>query len=195
MNLNLSFDIKPAVAADYEHLSVLWRSVECLHYQALPHIFRNPDEEPPTRSAAENLIVGPDSTILIAETNNEIVGFVALKIYRVEQTPRMRGRRFAMVENMAVDPLHRRRGIGRALLRAAEDWATERGIAGLQLFVWEFNDAAARFYESEGFVTELRGWDDGGRILRAGDFENSTSRGSERRVVGLRLGHGSAFSF
>jgi ribosomal protein S18 acetylase RimI-like enzyme len=101
--------------------------------------------------------VGLDSTILVAETNNEIAGFVTLQVQRVEQTPRMRGRRFVIVENMAVDPLHRRCGIGCALLRAAEDWTAQRGIAVLQLFVWEFNDAAARFYESEGFVTQLRG--------------------------------------
>jgi hypothetical protein len=40
------------------------------------------------RSAVENLIVGPDSTMLVAETNNEIAGFVILQVQRVEQTPR-----------------------------------------------------------------------------------------------------------
>jgi diamine N-acetyltransferase len=139
--------------------------VEYLHHQALPHMFRKPDEEWPTRAIIEGLIGGPDSTIIVAENNEEIAGFLALKVYRVEQTPRWRGRRFVMIENMAVDPFHRRRGIGRALLRAAEDWTTQRGIADLQLFVWEFNDAAARFYESDGFVTMHRGM---ARRLKAG---------------------------
>lgn len=156
-NMNRSLNIRSAVVAEYESLSVLWKGVEYLHGQALPHIFREPDEVWPTRSAVESLIVGPDSTILIAETNNEIAGFVTLQVHQVKQTSRMRERRFALIENMAVDPLRRRRGIGRALLRAAEDWAAQRGIAELRLFVWEFNGAAARFYESEGFVTELRG--------------------------------------
>jgi ribosomal protein S18 acetylase RimI-like enzyme len=155
--MNRSINIRSAVVAEYERLSVLWKGVEYLHHQARPHIFRKPDEVWPTRSAVESLIVGPDSTILIAETNNEIAGFVTLQVHQVEQSPRMRKRRFVMIENMAVDPLRRRRGIGRALLRAAEDWAAQRRIAVLQLFVWEFNDAAVRFYESEGFVTELRG--------------------------------------
>jgi ribosomal protein S18 acetylase RimI-like enzyme len=155
--MNRSFNIRSAVVAEYERLSVLWRGVEYLHHQAFPHIFREPDEGRPTRSAVESLIAGPESTILIAETKNEIVGYVTLEVHQVKQTPRMRERRFVMIENMAVDPLHQRRGIGRALLRAAEDWAAQRRIAVLQLFVWEFNDAAVRFYESEGFVTELRG--------------------------------------
>jgi ribosomal protein S18 acetylase RimI-like enzyme len=155
--MNRSLNIRPALAAEYERLSVLWKGVEYLHSQALPHIFRGPDEVWPSRSAVETLILRPDSTILVAETNNEIVGYVTLEVHRVKQTPRMRERPFVMIENMAVDPLCRRRGIGRALLRAAADWATQRRIADLQLFVWEFNDAAVRFYESEGFVTELRG--------------------------------------
>ena len=155
--MDRSLNIRSAVVAEYERLSVLWKGVEYLHYQALPHMFREPDEVWPTRSSIESLIAGPDSTIIIAETNNEIAGFVALQVHQVQQTSRMRKRRFVMIENMAVDPIRRRRGIGRALLRAAADWAAQRGIAVLQLFVWEFNDAAARFYESEGFATELRG--------------------------------------
>lgn len=161
--MNPSLNIRSAVVAEYERLSVLWKGVEYLHHQAFPHIFREPDEVWPIRAAVESLIVGPDSTILIAETNNEIAGFVTLQVHQVKQTSRMRERRFVIIENMSVDPLLRRRGIGRALLRAAEDWAAQRGIADLQLFVWEFNDAAMRFYESEGFVTQLRGM---GRRLR-----------------------------
>jgi ribosomal protein S18 acetylase RimI-like enzyme len=155
--MDRSLNVRSAVVAEFERLSALWKDVEHLHHQSLPHIFCKPGEGWPTRSAVENFIAGPDSTILVAEANNEIAGFIILQVQRVEQTPRMRGRRFVIIENMAVDPLLRRRGIGRALLRAAEDWAAQRGIAVLQLFVWEFNDAAARFYESEGFVTQLRG--------------------------------------
>lgn len=155
--MNHSLNIRPVVAAEYGRLSILWKGVEYLHGQALPHIFRGPDEVWPGRSDVETLMLRPDSTILVAETNNEIVGYVSLQVHQVKQIRRMRERSFVMIDNMAVDPLHRRSGIGRALLGAAEDWAAQRGVTVLQLFVWEFNDAAVRFYESEGFVTELRG--------------------------------------
>jgi diamine N-acetyltransferase len=156
--MNRSLHVRSAVIAEYERLSVLWKDAEYLHRQALPHIFREQDAAwPSSRSAVETLIAGPDSAILVVETNNEIVGFVALVAHQVKQSLRFRERRFVMIENMAVDPHHRRRGIGRTLLRAAEDWAAQRGIAVLQLFVWEFNDEAARFYESEGFETQVRG--------------------------------------
>lgn len=155
--MNRSLNIRSAVVSEYERLSALWKSVEYLHHDSLPHIFREPDAVWPTRSAVESLLVGPDSTILIAETANEIAGFITLNIHHVPVTQHLRARRFVMIENMAVDPLHRRRGIGRSLLRAAAEWTAQRGIDVLQLFVWEFNDAAACFYQSEGFMTELRG--------------------------------------
>lgn len=155
--MNGSLTIRPAVITECGRLAVLWKGVESLHHQAFPHIFCEPDDGWPTFAAVEKLVAGPDSTILVAEANDDIAGFIGLKVYRVERTPRMRERHFVMIENMAVDPLRRRSGIGRALLKGAEDWTAQRGIALLQLFVWEFNDAALRFYESEGFVTELRG--------------------------------------
>jgi diamine N-acetyltransferase len=155
--MNRSLNIRPAFAAEYERLSVLWKDDDYLHYQALPQIFREPDEVWPSRSAVETLILGPDSTILVAEMYSEIVGLVTLKVHQVKHLPIHRERRFVMIDNMAVDPIHRRLGIGRALLRASDDWAHQRGIAALQLFVWEFNGAAVRFYESEGFETVVRG--------------------------------------
>ena len=70
--MDRSLNIRSAVVAELERLSVLWRGVEYLYHQALPHIFCKPDEGWPTRSAVERLIVGPDSTILVAETDNDI---------------------------------------------------------------------------------------------------------------------------
>ena len=155
--MNRPLDIRSAAAAEYERLSMLWKDVDHLHRQGLPYIFREPDEVWPNRSAVEALILGPDSTILVAETNNEIVGFVALLVRQVRRTPIRRERCYVEIDNMAVDPRYRRRGIGRALVRAAEVWAAQRGITVLQLNVYEFNDAAARLYEAEGFETVYRG--------------------------------------
>ena len=46
------------------------------------------------------------------------------------------------------------RGIGAALLRAAEDWARAEGYATLTLNVFEGNARARRAYEHAGFKVE-----------------------------------------
>ncbi len=56
----------------------------------------------------------------------------------------------AWVEDLAVDPERRSRGVGAALLAAARGWARERGATHLELDSAEARVDAHRFYEREG---------------------------------------------
>jgi GNAT superfamily N-acetyltransferase len=56
----------------------------------------------------------------------------------------------AWVEDLAVDPARRSRGVGKALLDAAKAWARERGATHLELDSAEGRADAHRFYEREG---------------------------------------------
>jgi [ribosomal protein S18]-alanine N-acetyltransferase len=49
---------------------------------------------------------------------------------------------------------HRRRGIGRALLEEAVEWARSAGVVKLELHVFPHNTAALALYEDFGFVRE-----------------------------------------
>jgi ribosomal protein S18 acetylase RimI-like enzyme len=49
---------------------------------------------------------------------------------------------------------HRRRGIGRALLRAAEDWARGSRVSKLELHVFPHNEPALALYEDAGYERE-----------------------------------------
>ena len=49
---------------------------------------------------------------------------------------------------------HRRRGIGRALLAAAEEWARGAGVSKLELHVFPHNEAAIALYEGFGYERE-----------------------------------------
>jgi RimJ/RimL family protein N-acetyltransferase len=48
----------------------------------------------------------------------------------------------------------RRRGVGRALLRAAAEWARGAGIRKLELHVFPWNEPAILLYENFGFARE-----------------------------------------
>ena len=50
-----------------------------------------------------------------------------------------------------VEPEFRRKGIGSALLRYAEDWCRERGFLSRTLNVGWQNESARSFYESHGY--------------------------------------------
>ena len=56
------------------------------------------------------------------------------------------------IDNVAVDPAFRRRGVASALLRAVTEEALRRGLRFLSLEVRAGNEAAIALYESFGFV-------------------------------------------
>jgi ribosomal protein S18 acetylase RimI-like enzyme len=57
---------------------------------------------------------------------------------------------------VAVDPDHRQKGFGRAVMNAAEDWLRARGIVKLQLMVRPDNSKVQAFYESIGYDEQER---------------------------------------
>jgi GNAT superfamily N-acetyltransferase len=87
-----------------------------------------------------------DSVVLVADAGDELVGF--LTAYQDIHSVRF-GQR-AWVEDLAIHPEHRSRGIGKALLDTAKAWARERGATHLKLESAEARIDAQRFYEREG---------------------------------------------
>jgi ribosomal protein S18 acetylase RimI-like enzyme len=57
---------------------------------------------------------------------------------------------------VTVDPTHRYRGYGRAIMTAAENWLRARGIAKLQLMVRGDNAQVHAFYQSLGYYNQER---------------------------------------
>jgi ribosomal protein S18 acetylase RimI-like enzyme len=64
---------------------------------------------------------------------------------------------YAYIDDIAVDVRFRKRGIGRALIQQAVDWAKARQLPGIMLETQNINVAACLFYQRCGF--ELGGFD------------------------------------
>jgi ribosomal protein S18 acetylase RimI-like enzyme len=93
----------------------------------------------------------PGSTMLVAEdASGAAVGFVWLKTERDYFSDMAVGH----VIDIAVTREGEGRGVGRALLAAAERWAEDAGYPWLTLHVFEGNDRARRLYEKVGYEVE-----------------------------------------
>ncbi len=57
---------------------------------------------------------------------------------------------------VTVDPDHRFKGYGRAIMRSAEDWLRARGVEKLQLMVRGDNAKAHAFYDKLGYFEQKR---------------------------------------
>ena len=90
---------------------------------------------------------------LVAELDGVQAGFVlALDSMPDEVT----GEDQAFIAYMAVERDARGKGVGAALLAAAEDEARKRGLPYMALMVTEENEAARELYEHAGYLTERR---------------------------------------
>jgi GNAT superfamily N-acetyltransferase len=97
--------------------------------------------------ALRQAIESHDACVLVAEeARRTLVGLCTgyLDLHSVRYGFR------AWVEDLAVAPDRRSRGIGALLLSAARDWARERGATHLELDSAEARTDAHRFYEREG---------------------------------------------
>ena len=103
----------------------------------------------------------PDAAVFVAEEDGAIVGRLS-----IARDPHQASRHVADLGLMVADG-HRRRGIGRALLEQAVDWARAAGVLKLELHVFPWNEPAIHLYERFGFEREgLRK----GHYRRAGEY-------------------------
>ncbi|HEY2386153.1 MAG TPA: GNAT family N-acetyltransferase [Candidatus Binatia bacterium] len=92
-----------------------------------------------------------DGAVFVAIDDGAVAGFVSVWA-QVPPEPDEPDRPYAFVSDVVVLERLRGRGIGRALLAAAERHARAGGAAVLRLDVMVGNAGARRLYEDEGFV-------------------------------------------
>jgi ribosomal protein S18 acetylase RimI-like enzyme len=125
--------LRPARTADGAAVAEVWlRSFDA----ALPTVRRaHPDDD--VRQWIRDVVVPGDDT-WVAEVDGAVVGVLALSAGWVDQ--------------LYLDPDFRGRGIGDRFVALAQ----ERHPAGLQLWTFQVNGPAQRFYERHGFVAVER---------------------------------------
>ena len=104
-----------------------------------------------SRDAADErlrrILVRPDDRFLVADDQSAVVGWLhAVVVDYIETGP------FVVIAGLVVDKTMRKRGIGRALLSAAEQWAVERGCHVVRLWSSAARTDAHRFYERLGYA-------------------------------------------
>jgi ribosomal protein S18 acetylase RimI-like enzyme len=130
--------LRPATAEDVPRLTEL---VHAAYGHYLERLGRPP--RPMTDDYAE---VVRNEDVTVAEDGGEIVGLIVLGT--TEEG--------FLVDNVAVDPSHRGRGIGRALLEHAEDAARRAGFDSIYLFTHERMTENLELYAKIGYVEYAR---------------------------------------
>jgi GNAT superfamily N-acetyltransferase len=116
----------------------------------------------PWRDQAEALLAGRrwleeslaaaavgDGAVLVAADEQGIAGVISIR-----PSTHFTGERDGYIGELVVADRASRRGIGRALVDAADAWARDHGLRNLTLNTGAFNEAARAFYATLGFAEE-----------------------------------------
>ncbi len=90
--------------------------------------------------------------VLVACEGALIVGVVSIHITPLFHAPG----HLARITALSIRDGHQRRGIGRSLMAAAEQWSWATGAARIDLTSGNHRPEAHRFYESLGYGTDSR---------------------------------------
>ena len=107
----------------------------------------------PVRQGAadfETLMASASSIVLIAESDEEAIGF--LVGYVSEPTPTRAPVNFAILRSLFVAEAQRGQGAGGALCTRFVDWARDVGCVEAHVDAYAANEGAQRFYERHGFA-------------------------------------------
>jgi ribosomal protein S18 acetylase RimI-like enzyme len=154
----LALSIDRGSIEDVDSLEPLWVGVHHVHAASMPELA-------PYVSDAETwaehrplyiaLFEKPDTTLLLARADGELVGYALLHVEPVRDTwvadTWRTGERLGELESIAVAPSHRGQGIGSALLDAVDREFEALGVADVIIGLLPGNDGARRLYERRGF--------------------------------------------
>ncbi len=89
-----------------------------------------------------------NSTVLVAEDQDQLAGYM----FAIGGSARRNSHAAYLV--IGILPEYRGKGVGTQLFQQMEEWATEHGIARLELTVVTENEAGLALYKKQGFEVE-----------------------------------------
>lgn len=97
-------------------------------------------------TALREIVSSPAVTVLIARSDDTIIGTLSLVVFRIPTGTR------AWIEDVVVDAAAGRQGTGTALVREAVELATKAGARSVDLTTRPARVAAGNLYERAGFT-------------------------------------------
>jgi ribosomal protein S18 acetylase RimI-like enzyme len=145
--------IRPATVADVPALYRLMQGMQTLHAGAHPEVFKATLDSEPTTAFFTEVLSNDRNIVLVAETSDAIIGYLWCQERLPADSFYARTAHTAYINHLSVDPSHRRRGIGEALVERVMAELKERDVVRVGVDYWTFNRPARSFFASLGFTS------------------------------------------
>lgn len=151
-DVDVGWELREARVDDAHVVAELSTVVQALHHEHEPDRFKapNPDALAPK---LEEWCADPEVLVLLASDteNGEALGYLIGMVRTLPGHALVHGATVAELDQIAVIPAARQRGIGEALIERMIAWAHERGAHRIELSVWTWNEVAQGVFRKAGF--------------------------------------------
>ena len=125
--------------------------VQKLHAEVHPQVFKYPVDHSVLQDQFEEMIASPEHVVVVAVVDEQVVGYVwAQSIKRAETAIAFASEKWH-IHHVSVADSFQQQGVGRQLLDRLLTLASDAAISQISLDVWQFNEAATRFFQDVGF--------------------------------------------
>lgn len=143
----MEYTLRKAVPSDKARIGALF-------IEMLQAIYNKTEAEGYKENELDRFFAGAGDWICVAEAEGRVEAFLSIEEHHEPAD-------YIYLDDFSVSTPCRGRGIGTALLKAAEQYARDRGIPQVVLHVEKSNLRARRLYERSGFTDDK---DAGSRI-------------------------------
>lgn len=136
-----------------DRIEPLWNKLNALHVEKSTYFretFSNTSFSQRKQAFQVKSLAGKLLVILAKIQDEEAVGYCVCSLNDAHSV--MRPRKMGEIDSMFVLAAHRRRGLGRMLLKRAMDWFDEHGADDVIAFVGVGNEEVLDFYKSFGLL-------------------------------------------
>ncbi|MFA5369090.1 MAG: GNAT family N-acetyltransferase [Candidatus Paceibacterota bacterium] len=142
-------EIKKAKIKNLDEITNLSSASAMFHEKLTPYYILNKDFKTILKKSLKKNIYSSNSLILVAEENNEIVGYLlAFKINRPEM---FSIKKTGLISDIFIKENYRKRGIGELLAKESFNWFKKSKIKTIEINIESKNKPALNFWNALDF--------------------------------------------
>ncbi len=149
----VAVSVRPAIYTDFDTVAAMMEQFFAQHHRWHPNWLR-PALIGFTQAIFQSWLEAEEELHAVAEIEGRTVGYVRASRWAGDGGDIAFPRRSVHVMCLVVVPDHLRKGAGRALFHAVEQWATAWNAHHISLNVSPKNEVAKAFYEALGYCLE-----------------------------------------
>ncbi len=146
--LKAKMHIRPALLSDIPQLQVLYQKQFADLKRQQPYSFK---ADLPAISFLRESIESEDCDFLVAVNQNTLIGMTALFIEHTLPYECFVSHRYLNFADLYVEEEYRNQGIGKQLIEAVKNWATQKQVDYIELLVLKQNSKAMQLYLEQAF--------------------------------------------